>query len=164
MASFDGATSLKENVQASSATAVQYYTSYAGGVSNLIARLVPTPDTTDPVVTIVEPQPGVATVFYPAPGVSMLPDEALIFEVTDPSGFSAIIPMVILDPFAAPEVASRGVIDGEFAFEALYSLRSTRTVIPNGYRYMLLRRGGWEVNPRFYILVVDSAGNVTIAP
>lgn len=158
MASFDGATTLKENVQADAATAGQYNTAYAG------ARLFTVePDLGSPVITIIEPQPGVATVHYPAPGVSMLPDEALIFEVTDAgSDLAAIVPMVILDPFAAPEVVCRGVIDGEFAFEALYSLRSTRTVIPNGFRYRLLRRGGWEVNPRFYILVVDSAGNVTI--
>lgn len=127
-----------------------FHANYAANVSVFQAPPVPP---SAPTISDVEP----------AAGVAVYADTAISFSVTDIDNFSSIIPMIILDPYGTPEPVSRGVADGDFAFEARYS-SSTRIAIANGYRYTIRRRGGWPAAPRLQIWATDLSGGIWIGP
>jgi hypothetical protein len=50
------------------------------------------------------------------------------------------------------------VIHNGDAFAPNYATGSSRTAITNGYRYSLLRRGGWPGSPTFTPIAIDTSG------
>lgn len=95
----------------------------------------------------------------PVPLLPVLPQDAIQFDITSPPGFALILPMISLNPFTVPEP----VHDFE-NFEPLYAQRSSRTMIPNGFRYTIRRKGGWYAQPHLIIYAVDVTGTVWIGP
>jgi hypothetical protein len=161
MTAYNGVTTDKENVQADSAQVAPYYTSFAGGTSTHDSAIYDAGFAAG--VASVTPSAPTISDIEPASGQPVYPDTPISFNVTDVDSFSAIIPMIILNPYGTPEPVSRGVADGDFAFEALYS-RSTRIAITNGYRYTIRRRGGWPAAPRLQIWATDLSGGIWIGP
>lgn len=98
------------------------------------------------------------TIVSPTPGTTVYPDTPLVFDITDASGFSIIIPMVILDPLKVPEPTHNTE-----AFEPLYAA-STRVAIVGGFRYTLRRKHGWYASPSLLIWAVDASGNIWTGP
>jgi Concanavalin A-like lectin/glucanases superfamily len=101
----------------------------------------PAPTPTPPTVTWVSPT-GVLTAGMP-----------IVVDATDADGFSALVLMAEFSN-GAYEVVHDGV-----AFAQAYATRSTRTVIDGGFRYSVVRYGGWfgsRVVMR--LTAVDSAG------
>lgn len=94
----------------------------------------------------------------PAPGTPITTTTPLVFEVTDDSGtFRRIILAVA---FSAGELAGVTEIahDGD-AFVGHYSTGCTRDPIAGGFRFTLLRAGGWPASPTLRVFAVDTAGN-----
>lgn len=100
----------------------------------------------------------------PTPGALIRPDTPLVFDITSPNTFVLIIPMVILDPFRAPEPTH----DND-KFHPLYN-GSTREAIVHatsgdpGFRYSIYRRGGWTSDPVLLLYAVDEFGNMFVGP
>jgi hypothetical protein len=101
----------------------------------------------------------------PTPGELIRPDTPIVFDITGPRPFVLIIPMIIIDPFRVPEPTH----DND-NFEPLYEDESTRVAIvhaisgDDGYRYSLMRRGGWTTEPRLRVYAVDDRGNMFVGP
>lgn len=77
----------------------------------------------------------------------------LVFDVTDDAGLRRVLPSILF-PGRPPELAH----DGE-SFTVGYVDDSTRTAIAGGYRYSLLRRGGWPAPPTLRVYALDTHGN-----
>lgn len=113
-----------------------------GRVANNI--LIPPP----PPVT-----PPVISGYVPAAGSSIEKNTAIQFDVTDDSGqFSLILLAVTLNGIM--EV----VHDGS-AFKGLYAGASVRSIIANGFRFTVVRQGGWTGSPTFETFAIDAEGN-----
>jgi hypothetical protein len=95
----------------------------------------------------------------PVPPLPVLPQDAIQFDITSPPGFALILPMISLNPFTVPEPVHNSV-----DFEPLYEQGSTRTVITDGFRYTIRRKGGWYAQPNLIIYAVDVDGGVLIGP
>jgi hypothetical protein len=74
----------------------------------------------------------------PAEGVPLTKNQPVAFDVTDNGTFRRILLTATFIGALAPEV----IYDGT-SFSALYSAGSTQTGISGGYRFSLLRAGGW---------------------
>lgn len=106
-----------------------------------------------PLITIVSPTPGLI------PGsFAQAATTPLIFDVTDVTpDLQDVLLWISFDGGANAEV-----VHDHTAFFARYSGGSTRVPIVNGYRYSLLREGGWPSDLDAIQLTVkayDSAGN-----
>lgn len=105
----------------------------------------PPSDTTAPVVGN----------FTPSPGTPIARTAEVSFDVTDESGdFRRIF---IIAFFAATGIAEV-VHDGD-AFRGFYAASSSRTMIAAGFRYTVLRTGGWPAAPTIQTFAIDRAGN-----
>lgn len=103
-----------------------------------------TPDLTPPVVTWISPTPG-----------SVLgPNTPLVFDVTDNVGLArALVKVILGQEWELPH-------DGA-GFSPRYIAGSTRTTISGGYRFSLVRSGGWVgSNPTVEPIPIDTSGNV----
>jgi len=89
----------------------------------------------------------------PAPGTGIYASDTLQFDVTDDSGlFTAIVIMV-----EYPDGNYEVVYDGNtFAYNFQ---NCTKSVITNGFRYYLRRRGGWPGSPTARIRAIDQGGS-----
>ncbi len=105
----------------------------------------PVPDTTPPVVSG----------FDPAPGTQIARNQTIQFDVTDDSGaFARIFVVAFFKLTGIQEVIHDGI-----GFVGFYSATSTRVVITNGFRYIVLRSGGWIEAPTIRVFPIDSSGN-----
>ncbi len=100
---------------------------------------------TPPTVTFVQPTPGQA---LPSTG------STIIVEVTDVDGIAALC-MLVEFASGAYEVIHDGT-----RFASRFAVGSTRNAIPNGYRFNLVRSGGWYEDVTIRVLAVDSGGGV----
>lgn len=93
--------------------------------------------------------------FDPAPGTPIARTAAVSFDVTDESGdFRRIFVVTFYPATGATEV----VHDGD-AFRGHYAASSSRTMIAAGFRYSVLRTGGWPAAPTIQTFAIDRAGN-----
>jgi hypothetical protein len=106
-----------------------------------------TPDTTLPTVSN----------FSPVAGTTIEADDPLQFDVTDDSGEFARILVV-----AKYEDLSEELIhDGE-SFVGVYTTNSTRSLITNGFQYIVYRYGGWPSGVTIRVFAIDAAGNESV--
>jgi len=78
------------------------------------------------------------------------------FDITDDtSPLQLVIPGVLLDPNAAPEIVHDGT-----DFTPRYKKHSSRWTLPTGFRYRFLRTGGWPIPPQLRLWAADFSGNV----
>lgn len=110
----------------------------------------------------VETTPPVVTYIDPLPGAQIRADQAITIDVTnDGSGFANIqlrVAYIVSDPVRPTETIYGGDELGEF--ESFYSA-STITSITNGFRFVIVRNGGWPSTPNFTASPIDSSGNIT---
>lgn len=98
--------------------------------------------------------PSVAN-FTPAAGTPIARTAAVSFDVTDESGdFRRIFVVAFFPATGVAEV----VHDGD-AFRGYYAASSSRTMIASGFRYSVLRTGGWPAAPTIQTFAIDRAGN-----
>ncbi len=93
--------------------------------------------------------------FSPAPGTPIARTGPISFEVTDDSGDFRRIFIVAFFPISG---ATEVVHDGD-SFRGVYAASSSRTMIAGGFRYSLLRSGGWPAAPTIQTFAIDRAGN-----
>jgi hypothetical protein len=93
--------------------------------------------------------------FSPAPGTPIARTRAVSFDVTDESGdFRRIFVVAFFPATGVTEVVHDG--DG---FRGFYAASSSRTMIAAGFRYAVLRSGGWPAAPTIQTFAIDRAGN-----
>jgi hypothetical protein len=88
----------------------------------------------------------------PAAGTQITATTAIGFEVTDAAGLAQVI------VYAA---AANGTTEQAFngtAFTANYDAASARTTIPGGFRFSIVRNGGWTVAPQITVAAVNVNG------
>lgn len=102
------------------------------------------PDTTPPQVTNITP----------ANGATIARAAAVEFDVTDDTGLAAVIVMVLYPDTGDYEVAHDGT-----TFAPRFVSKSTRTAISGGYRFKLVRTGGWPSAPTVRVKPIDTAAN-----
>jgi len=109
-------------------------------------------DTTPPVVTFVDP----------IPGVQIRASQAITLTVTDDSGGFGNIQLRVAYPTSKVSRPTETIYGGDRlgAFEACYT-SSEITAIANGYQFVLRRDGGWPATPEFTASPIDSSGNIT---
>lgn len=117
------------------------HTSYNLVVTDPPAPVVP--DTTAPVVT-----------FTLADGTEIGRNTAVPIDVTDETGLAAVVVMVLYPATGDYEVAHDGT-----AFAPRFVSKSTRTSITDGYRFSLVRAGGWPSPPTVKVLPLDTSAN-----
>lgn len=95
--------------------------------------------------------PPVIANISPAPGQPIFATSATSFDVTDDIGLRRV---AIYDYHAGyTDVVFDGV-----AFQGPY-VGSRQTPITNGYRFQIMRRGGWVEAPRLAVYPTDTSGN-----
>lgn len=98
--------------------------------------------------------PPVIDNFDPPQGTAIDPAQGISFDVTDNSGnFRRIVVHAVFDD-GVEEV----VHDGD-SFRGFYQVGNSRVFIAGGYRYNLLRAGGWPGNPTIRAFAIDASGN-----
>lgn len=104
----------------------------------------PVPAPVSPVVSNVSPFGGTA----------IAATDPLSFDVTDESGLFREI--VVIASF--PNVGLLEIIHMDAAFGPQYTQYSSRVAITNGYRYTVLRNGGWPASPTIIVKAIDLTG------
>ena len=90
----------------------------------------------------------------PTAGTAIGANQALGFDVTDDSEkFRAIILVATYNG-----LLTREVIFDQSGFSPMFSAGSTVADIPNGYRFSLVRAGGWPAAPTITPTAIDQAG------
>lgn len=93
--------------------------------------------------------------FAPAPGTPIARGAPIAFDVTDDSGtFRRIFVMAHFPRLGVTEVIHDG--DG---FRGPYAAASARAFIAYGFRYSVLRGGGWPDAPTILVHAIDASGN-----
>lgn len=93
--------------------------------------------------------------FNPTPGTPIARTAPIAFDVTDDSGdFRRIFVVAFFPATGATEV----VHDGD-SFRGHYAAGSARTMIASGFRFTVLRTGGWPGAPTIQTFAIDRAGN-----
>lgn len=138
------------------------YTIDVENVRDLLNNEIPYPPTL-PVYflgfgAIPDSQPSALPVIPPAvnlrPGVNILPNQPITFNITDDEGFRDLYVMVSFPLLGITDVVHNGT-----EFLAHYSNPSnTRVPIPFGYQYTILRDGGWTSELSLVTYVVDLDG------
>lgn len=94
-------------------------------------------------------------VISPTPGSTITTTTPFVVEVTDDSGaFRRVILTVQYERSGVVEVVHDG--DG---FKGHYASSSSRSLISGGWRYNILRAGGWTSSPTFEVYAIDRQGN-----
>jgi hypothetical protein len=108
-----------------------------------------------------EPTPPIVDGLIPAAGTNVSVSRVLQFDVTDTEGFTRIIVKAQKVGVLLDEVVHDGT-----QFGAMYQNASnTRTPITDGYRYTILRDGGWVVGgPTLTVYATDTRGAEAVAP
>jgi hypothetical protein len=108
----------------------------------------PDPPTIAPTTTLVSP----------GAGATIMPDTAIVVDVTDPdSGFARILVVATEAPGVHSGVAylAHDGID----FRPGFKTNSIRTAITNGFRYSLRRDVGWSAPVSVEVFAFDDTGN-----
>jgi len=93
--------------------------------------------------------------FSPPPGTPIAKTTPVSFDVTEDSGdFQRIFVVAFFPATGLTEV----IHDGD-AFRGHYAATSSRTAIGGGFRYTVLRSGGWPAAPTIQTFAADRAGN-----
>jgi hypothetical protein len=108
----------------------------------------PVLDDTPPVVANVTPTPG-------TPIDTMTP---LQLDVTDNSGELRRVLLLVAYSTGPLAGVTELAHDGE-AFVGAYAIGCTRDPITDGFRYNLLRHGGWLASPTLRVFAFDTSGN-----
>lgn len=95
--------------------------------------------------------PPTVTDIDPAPGSQILPDTPVSFSVTDDRELAGVW------IFASQQ--ERREVVWSAGFVAPY-LASVRVPVPGGWRYTVVREGGWLTAPVFRAAARDTSGNV----
>lgn len=99
-------------------------------------------------------KPAVANL-SPTPGTALQKTQPVSLEVTDVGGLRRVMVVASFPGLDLEEVVHNGTSWGP-----RYSLApNARTAITNGYRFTVLRRGGWPAPPTLTAYAVDTAGN-----
>jgi hypothetical protein len=100
----------------------------------------------------------VSSVVSPAPGTPITTDTALVVEVTDDSG--SFRRVMLLVAYSSGDLAGITELahDGD-AFVGYYSAGCTREPIDDGFRFTIIRDGGWPASPTLRIFAFDRGGN-----
>jgi hypothetical protein len=115
---------------------------YSGGLQLVASGAAPTP--VPPVVSNVTPTPGTA----------ITTSTPISLDVTDDANSFLRILLAVSFPDGTKEVAFDGA-----GFTARYSNpANTQTSITNGYRFTVLRNGGWPDLPEITPFVIDTTG------
>lgn len=93
--------------------------------------------------------------FNPAPGTPISKNTSIAFDVTEDSGY---LQRVFVVAFFASTGVAEVIHDGD-AFRGYYAASSARTMIASGFRYTVLRSGGWPAAPTIQTFAIDRAGN-----
>ena len=99
-------------------------------------------DVTAPVVSIVSPTEGSA----------IMENTPLVLDVTD-TGLKRALLWVTFPTLGTDELVFNGS-----AFTSQYSA-SSRVAITNGFRFTVVRRGGWPASPQLSAAAYDASGN-----
>ncbi len=105
--------------------------------------------------------PPEVTYVDPPPGAQISADRSITIDVTDDTGGFANIQLRVryeTDPIMPTESIYGGDTLGEF--ESCYE-SSTVVTITNGFRFVLVRDGGWPSSPTFVASPIDGSGNTT---
>jgi hypothetical protein len=107
-----------------------------------------------PAVVVADTTPPVVSNFVPAVGTPVTAQQPVQFDVTDDSGQFRRINVHAVYGDGVEEVVHNGD-----SFRGYYSTSSSRVIIAGGFRYTVLRAGGWPSTPRITIFAIDVAGN-----
>lgn len=136
-------------------TIVATITEKGGGSSSASASYdvepeeeIPTPDETPPEVGNLSP----------APGTPITTTTPLAFDVTDDSGAFRRVLLAVAFTTGSLAGVTELVHDGD-AFVGHYSVGCSRTPIAGGFRYTILRAGGWPASPTLRVFAFDRSGN-----
>ncbi|HVW29228.1 MAG TPA: hypothetical protein VHC69_27870 [Polyangiaceae bacterium] len=122
--------------------------------TRLISSVYVAPVPPSPVPPVDDTLPVVGN-FEPAPGTPIARMAPVSFDVTDDSGELRLIFIVAFFPSTG---VTEVVHDGA-SFRGFYSARSSRMMIAGGFRYVVLRSGGWPAAPTIQTFALDRAGN-----
>lgn len=103
----------------------------------------------------VDDSPPVVGNFNPTPGTPLARMAPVSFDVTDDSGELRLIFIVAFFPSTG---VTEVVHDGA-GFRGFYAASSSRVMIAGGFRYTVLRSGGWLAAPTIQTFALDRAGN-----
>lgn len=103
----------------------------------------------------VDATPPVVGNFSPVAGTPISKVTPIAFDVTDESGAFRRIFVVAFYPTTG---ISEVIHDGD-GFRGYYSATSARQAIAGGFRYSVLRAGGWSAAPTIQTFAIDLAGN-----
>lgn len=92
--------------------------------------------------------------YDPAPGTKLSRAQPLRFSVTDDQGALFTVLVAVAFSTGVAELAHDGT-----RFLSPYA-GSTRVPVAGGYRYTLVRSGGWPAAPTVQTIPIDTAGNV----
>lgn len=114
-----------------------------------VRELTPGSETTKPVVAIVSP----------APSTEITALTPIVVDVTDDVAIRRSI--LVATIVVASMGTVREVVHDGTAFSAAYLSRSSRAAISHGYRYTVLRGGGWPAGTTlsFEVFAIDTSGN-----
>lgn len=121
------------------------------GRSYLVAIPTPPPPPPDPT----DATPPVVGNYSPAPGTPIAKTTSISFDVTDETGGFRRVFVVAFYPATG---ISELIHDGD-GFRGFYSSTSARRAIAGGFRYTVLRAGGWSAAPTIQTFAIDLAGN-----
>lgn len=97
--------------------------------------------------------PPTAAIVSPSPGSSISANTPIVVDVTDDKdGIRRALLAISFPSIGQTDLAFDGT-----QFAGVYA-GSTRTRITNGYRYGLVRSGGWPASPTFTAYVTDTDG------
>lgn len=116
------------------------------GVAELFTTSVlPAGSSSPPQITVISPTVGSSISYY----------TPLVIEVTDDlSSFARII--IVADFGGGTPI--RDVVHDGTSFGPAYDSASTRASITNGFRYSIVRNGGWPSSPTITPFAIDSDG------
>lgn len=130
---------------------------FAGSVDPFVAgrvyEIIPTKIAFTPSVVVDLTAPVISNI-SPPQGTILAATDPVSFDVTDDSGAFARILVAVKYTTGVQEL----IHDGDI-FVGFYALQSSRVQIASGFRYTILRTGGWLTAPTFRAFPIDAAGN-----
>ena len=101
-----------------------------------------------------DPVPPRITDLDPPAGTAIASGQTVAFSITDDVQLSAV---VVIASFAD---GLTEVVHDDFGFRGYYvGAPNARVAVVNGWRYTILRRGGWASTPTIEWMSVDTSGN-----
>ena len=108
-----------------------------------------------PAVAPVDTTPPVIANMTPTPGTLLQPTDPISFDVTDNTGLFRRVMVAVFFPSTG---ITELVHDGD-GFLGFFATSSSRALIAGGFRFTLLRVGGWLSSPTVRVFPIDRSGN-----